>query len=48
VIAQIPWSKEAEAGLIKSAGADLGLIKNQVSTKTRNYGKLIPKPQKVI
>lgn len=30
MIKQIPWGKEAETGLLKSAGSDLELIKNQV------------------
>lgn len=34
MIRQIPWSMEAEAGLIISAGTDLEIIKNQVLTNT--------------
>ena len=40
MIKQIPWGKEAETGLLKSAGSDLELIKNQVIDKTAQLWKI--------
>lgn len=46
MINQIPWSKEAETGLLKSAGTDLELIKNQVINKTAQLWKIDTKTAK--
>lgn len=40
MIKQIPWGREAEAGLLKSAGSDLEIIKNQVIIKTAQLWKI--------